>query len=252
MAANPKLTVKGAKTWQYGLLGGLFLLLIWVIYSNSSSQPGSSDSAPAPARSTATPAPAPAVSRAPNIRRDTMPVPGTRGARGMRVFHPTLKQDKDNPVDYTKIDPTLRLDLLAKLQTVTVEGSGRSLFDFGVAPVVAELAKAVGPIKPGAKADAGSPKPGDPGAKPVEPSKPPPAPIPLKFYGFVNPATGNGTAPGPKRAFFLDGDDIFVAAEGDTIKNRYKVIRIGVNSAVVEDTSAKNEQTLKLMDEAAG
>ncbi|MGH9667513.1 MAG: hypothetical protein ACRD9L_24080, partial [Bryobacteraceae bacterium] len=87
----------------------------------------------------------------------------------------------------------------------------------------------------------------DSASKPADPPKPPPAPIPLKFYGFVNPV-----ARGPKRAFFIEGDDIFVAAEGDTIKNRYKVIRIGVNSAVVEDTSNKNQQTLKLVEEAVG
>jgi hypothetical protein len=69
----------------------------------------------------------------------------------------------------------------------------------------------------------------------------------LKFYGYTNAART-----GPKRAFFLEGEDIFVAGEGDIIKSRYKVVRIGVNSAVVEDTSNKHQQTLPLEQEQAG
>ena len=78
----------------------------------------------------------------------------------------------------------------------------------------------------------------------AEPAPEPKAPpIPLKFYGFVNK-----TKVGDKRAFFLDGEDIVIAGEGDMIKKRYKIVRIGVNSAVVEDTEFKtnNQQTLPL------
>ncbi|HJT90249.1 MAG TPA: hypothetical protein VJ732_20400, partial [Bryobacteraceae bacterium] len=66
---------------------------------------------------------------------------------------------------------------------------------------------------------------------------PPPPPIPLKFYGFVAQSR-----PGARRAFFMDGEDIIVATEGQMIKNRYKIVKIGVNSAVVEDTQFKNHQ----------
>jgi hypothetical protein len=57
---------------------------------------------------------------------------------------------------------------------------------------------------------------------------------------------------GRKRAFFLDGDDIFVAAEGELIKKRYKVVRIGVTSVEVEDTQFNHTQMLPLAEEAAG
>lgn len=78
---------------------------------------------------------------------------------------------------------------------------------------------------------------------PQQAAAPPSAPpIPLKFYGFVSGAPA-------KRAFFLDGDDIVVAREGDVIKKRYKVMRIGVNSAVLEDEQFKSEQTLPLVQE---
>jgi hypothetical protein len=66
----------------------------------------------------------------------------------------------------------------------------------------------------------------------------------------VNPAR-----PDVKRAFFLDADEIVIAGEGDLIKKRYKIVRIGVNSAVVEDTTFKGtntQQTLPLEAEMNG
>ena len=41
----------------------------------------------------------------------------------------------------TRVDPALRLDLLAKLQQVTLDGQGRSLFDFGAAPMADAAAR---------------------------------------------------------------------------------------------------------------
>jgi hypothetical protein len=93
------------------------------------------------------------------------------------------------------------------------------------------------PAKPVAAIKPDEPKPDTPAAKPP---KPPPPPIPLKFYGFV-------TGSGPRRAFFLNGDEIFVASEGDLVQKRYKIVRINVTSAVVADTQHEdNQQTLRL------
>ena len=160
----------------------------------------------------------------------------------MQEFKPSLIPE--NPIDPSQVDPTLKLDLLKKLQTVTVEGGLRSLFDFGPAPAAkVEIAK-VNPILPNEQKGVMDlpqqpPKPAPP------PPPPPPPPIPLKFYGFSAQRKG-----AIRRAFFLEGDDIFIAGEGETIKNRYKVIRIGVNSAVVEDLTNKNQQTIPLTEEA--
>jgi hypothetical protein len=77
------------------------------------------------------------------------------------------------------------------------------------------------------------------------PPPPPPPPIPLKFYGLSGAMRTT-----VRRAFFLDGEDIVQAGENETIRNRYKILRIGVNSATVEDTVAKNQQTLQMVDEA--
>ncbi len=103
----------------------------------------------------------------------------------------------------------------------------------------------VNPIKPADAAAAAKAAAPPPTAPPEPPKPPPPPPIPLKFYGYVNRATG-----GTRQAFFLDGEDIQIKGENDVIRNRYKIIRIGVNSAVVEDLTNHNQQTLELVAEA--
>jgi hypothetical protein len=75
----------------------------------------------------------------------------------------------------------------------------------------------------------------------------PPAPtapqMTFKYYGFKV-----SSSDGHKAAFLLDGDDILVAGENDTIKRRYKVVKIGVNSITIEDTQFKSTQTLLLQE----
>ena len=126
-----------------------------------------------------------------------------------------------------------------------MEGGSRSVFKEGAPPPPPPSPVS---IKPGPMvAKAGGTANGDPAKPAGPPPKPPPPPIPLKFYGYANQQRG-----GPKRAFFLEGDDIFVAGENETVHNRYKIIKIGVNSAVVEDTTDKHQQTLPLVEELTG
>jgi hypothetical protein len=185
--------------------------------------------------------------------RNSAPAPDTRRVSKSGIttgssdnFRPSLKP-KDG-VDVTRTDPTLRLDLLAKVREVGVEGGARSLFDFSPAPPpplpkidpITVPPPMVGPPTP--------PAPPAPPPKPVEPPKPPPPPIPLKFYGFAGKPSE-----GPRRGFFLSGDpatgDLYVAAEGETVKDRYKVVRFGVNSVDMEDTTTESVQKLPLVEE---
>ncbi len=141
------------------------------------------------------------------------------------------------------IDPTLRVDLLAKLQEVSPDGAHRSLFDFGQPPKPKPDPAEVAAAKPPA------PSPIVPVEAPneqaaVEPAKPKAPPIPLKFYGYISPS-----GKPHKRAFFVEGEDIHVVSEGDVVKSRYKIVRIGVNSVVVEDTQFGSEQTLPLEEQ---
>ena len=233
---NLKLSGVGAEPKKIAVLVGLGLIAGYFYISNSNF---GSSSTPSPAN-TAQPA-ASRIAARPGGR-----VGGRVAQKGLnsgsREFKPSLKPSGIEP---SNIDPTLHLNLLAKLQGVQVEAGGRSLFEIGTAPVVAE--KMTEPDKVVIVRPFVGPKPPpDPPPPPPDPKAPP---IPLKFYGFVNPSKATN-----KRAFFLDGEDIIIAGEGDMVKKRYKIVRIGVNSAVVEDTDFKtnNQQTLPLEAEMAG
>jgi hypothetical protein len=151
-------------------------------------------------------------------------------------------------VDPSATDPTLHLNALAKLQDVKLEVTTRSLFEISATPPVALTQNEPAKIKLANAFHLYGPPP--PPADPPKPPTPRAPAIPLKFYGFVNP-----TRPDVKHAFFLDNDEIIVAGEGDLIKKRYKILRIGVNSAEVEDTTFKGDntkQTLPLETELQG
>jgi hypothetical protein len=238
-ALKPEMKL-GAEPKKVVLLAGLLVLAAVVYFMNSSSSPGS-PATPAAER-VARPAGAPGLNTPVRTESGAAARRAPRGRLSTEQFRPTLKPKE--PIDPSQIDPTLRLDMLAKLKSVQPAASSRSLFDFAAAPAVAKIEK-VDPVHPGPLKSENIIGPVQPKPKPKAP-EPPPPPIPLKFYGYSNPAQQ-----GPKRAFFLEGEDIFVAAEGDVIQNRYKVVRIGVNSAVVEDTSNKHQQTLPLEQEQA-
>jgi hypothetical protein len=189
-----------------------------------------------------TPPPAGAPSLAPPPQRSA-----PARVRGNNTeFRPSLKpRTGENRIDPTSIDPTLRFDLLAKVQAVDPHGGNRNLFQFGAPPPPPAPKEPEPKIIPSAVA-AGRANPGE--IKPAAPAgPPPPPPIPLKYYGY---STQKGEI--RKRAFFLDGEEILVAGEGDTVKRRYRVVRIGINSVVMEDTEHKSQQTLPLTEEVVG
>jgi hypothetical protein len=114
------------------------------------------------------------------------------------------------------LDPTLRLDLLATSEKTQYEGAGRNIFVSQREEV--DIPKPVAPVNT---------DPGPPAY--VPPVVQPPPPIPLKFYGFAN-------SPGePKKVFLKNGDDVFVAGEGEIVDRRYKVIRISATSVEIQD-----------------
>lgn len=115
------------------------------------------------------------------------------------------------------LDPTLKLDLLAASEQTDYEGNGRNIFVSQPDPV-----KIPDPV---AKGNTDAP------AQPayVTPSAPPPLPIPLKFFGFAS-KVGE-----PKKIFLSQGDDVWVAGEGEIVNRRYKVLRISPNSVEMQD-----------------
>jgi len=225
----------GAEPRKVAILAVLTMVAGYLVYSNLISGPSGTTTPARPSVSGPDP-------RSPSETGRPVPRPEPSAApsrAGVQEFRPSLDPRKEGErLDLSQIDPTLRLDLLARLQDVTFEGGDRSLFEFSAAPLPKKPEPKIIPKTPAELAKTGD-------AKPAEPVKPPPPPIPLRFYGYTTQARQ-----GAKRAFFLEGEDIFVASEGDVVKKRYKIVRIGVNSAVVEDIEHKHEQTLPLVAEA--
>ncbi len=215
----------------------------YLFYTNVFSTPEAPER-PAPPK-TATKAKA-ALNQAVNSLSSAAPETGPRKASSKRggrsEFKPSLKMDAEG-MDPSKIDPTLRLDLLTKLAAVRVEKVDRSLFDFAAGPPKPEEAEK--PKQPEPKIVPTmitrmiGPEPEPP--PPPPPVKPPPPPISLKFYGSSVPVKG-----GAKRVFLMDGDQVSTPAEGDVFKNRYKIVKINAGSVVVEDLEYKNQQTLPI------
>jgi hypothetical protein len=228
---------------QLIILGVLVVIMGYFFYSNVLSGP----SAPSPSsRSTARSA-APAATPG-------MPPPVPQAAPSMRragnrerseEFHPVyLNPNPAKRPDVTKIDPTLRLDYFQKVQQVELAGGARNLFQFSTAPPPKETVKVAAGPEPKVHIFAG-PRLPPPPAPPPPP--PPPPPITLKFYGYsLSKDTGKRTA------YLLDGDEIYLAAEGDTLKRKYKILRIQQNSILIEDLDAKRQQSVPLQEEAAG
>ena len=76
-------------------------------------------------------------------------------------------------------------------------------------------------------------------APPVPEGPPPPAPIPLKFFGLVGVQ--------PPLAAFSDGrGTVFYGRDGDIIDGRYRILRIGPDSADLSYTDGRGRQTLRL------
>ena len=111
---------------------------------------------------------------------------------------------------------------LQKSQATEYKTSGRNIFVAGPAPVVSD------PNVP-KKTEPPSYAPG--GIYPQRPPPPPPPVLPMKFFGY-------GTLPsgGQRKAFLLDGDEVRIVVEGDTILSHIRITHIGTDKIEFEDT----------------
>jgi hypothetical protein len=163
---------------------------------------------------------APAVVTAP-----VKTVPATKAAGA-----PSGNAAKSLGTTSAQLDPTLRMEAMLVTESLVYSGSGRNIFSASSVPV--DIPKPIASVRP---------KPGPPPPPPPPPGPLPPPPIDLKFFGT---ATG---ADGKRAAFLLHGDDVFLAADGDIVQRKYKVISISANSILVEDMANNNRQTLPLL-----
>jgi hypothetical protein len=130
----------------------------------------------------------------------------------------------------TQLDPTLHMKAMLVAERLVYSGTGRNIFSAASAPV--DIPKPIAPVRP---KTTGAPVYTPP------PGPPPPPPIDLKFFGTETTSAGN------RKAFLLHGEDVFLAADGDIVQRRYKIITVSANSVLVEDMANNNRQSLPLI-----
>jgi hypothetical protein len=124
-------------------------------------------------------------------------------------------------------NPALKLDLLDRLKKLQYSGSHRNIFTSSAPPPVA--AAVPSPLI--------APMPSTPAA----PAGPPPLVIPATFYGYVT-----DSLTGMRRAFFLEGENVYILAVGEDLLGRYRLVQIGNSSAELEEISSGRRATLTM------
>ena len=133
------------------------------------------------------------------------------------------------------LDPTLDQSAMLRTEHLVYGGSGRNIFSAIYLPAAAIPKPLAGP-RPKVISVASPPY-----VAPPPPTCPPSCPpINLKFFGTATRPNGK------RQAFLLQGDDVFLASEGDIVARKYRIVSISANSLQVEDMANQNTQTLPL------
>jgi hypothetical protein len=131
------------------------------------------------------------------------------------------------------LDPRLHLNQLASSEAINYEGSGRNIFRANN-PEVAIPPVKISPLLAKQQQEAAA------RAAQTASLPPPPPPINLKFFGFSNKP---GETP---KAFLSQGDDVWIAREGDVVDRHYKIVHISPAAVEVEDLLNSNRQSIRL------
>jgi hypothetical protein len=128
-------------------------------------------------------------------------------------------------------DMKVRLDELKRSRPAAEGGSNRNPFRFYTPP----------PPPPPAPGPAAKPAPAAAEGPPVPAGPPPPPPIPLKYIGLIEGVPGQG-----KVAAFSDCRTTMHGREGEIIGGQYRLVRIGVESVVLEYLDGRGRTTIRM------
>jgi hypothetical protein len=127
-------------------------------------------------------------------------------------------------------NPQLHKDRLESARKAEYKSNGRNIFS-SIAPPPPQ------PPHP-------TPVPQTPVNTPPPP--PPPPTLPVKFFGYGT--VPNGTT---RRAFFTDGEDVYIVSEGEVLLNRFRILKVGNASLDFEEVSSGRHGTAALEEQGA-
>jgi hypothetical protein len=125
-------------------------------------------------------------------------------------------------------NPALKLELLERLKKLQYQGSHRNIFSSVAPPPTSASGPPATTVPP-------------PLVTPAVPSGPAPLVIPASFYGFVTDAQS-----GMRRAFFMEGDNVYIVAVGEVLLGRYRLVQIGNSSVELEEVGTGRRATLTM------
>ncbi len=200
------------------------LLLVFVVYAYDSFFGGSPNpaatapvvTAPVVTRSSESAETESTVVPAGNARRGEGPAPGVAATRMASTS--------------SSLDPTLDESAMLRTESLVYSGTGRNIFSAISAPPMV-IPTNVPKARPGVVLPVMPPMPVGP---------PPPPPINLKYFGTAVRVNGR------RQAFLLQGEDVYLASEGDIVARKYRIVTIGTTNIQVEDLVNKDTQTLPL------
>jgi len=215
------------KTITAAALGAVALICIIYAYNQLFGGPSSPPPVSAPASTTAeapvvTPAATSGTTRSASVK-PAMPGGNAPGVAATKMATTS-----------SSLDPTLDETAMLRTESLEYSGTGRNIFSAIYVPPPPPIPTHMPPPRPTGPVGPPPPPPPPPTCPPTCP------PINLKFFGTAKRINGQ------IQAFLLQGEDVYLASQGDIVARKYKIVSIAATNIQVTDLQNSNTQTLTL------
>lgn len=137
-------------------------------------------------------------------------------------------------------NPHVRFEEMERVRQTEYKSTGRSIFSIAALPARDRRPRSADPPVIAVNTPCGV-------YGPCQPAPPPPPKLPpnLKFFGY-----GTGSSSGSRRAFFTDGEDVYIVDEGQVLLNRFRILKVGNASLEFEEVATGRRGTAPLEEQA--